>query len=251
MVEAALLSENLIDLPTEEAPPTLEIGQMTRRGYPPDPLFSQLRPARRDEWVKRLFDVFCALVGLLLALPLFLVIAVLIKIDSPGPVLYRGARTGRFGQPFIICKFRTMKVTSEGKGGLTTALNDPRVTRIGRILRRRKLDELPQLINVLKGEMSIVGPRPEMPEYTRLYNHQEKIILSVRPGITDFASLEFINLASAVGEKNADAVYFEKIWARKNQLRVKYAREHTFFKDMVILWRTVGALLKSGSRRLC
>ena len=200
--------------------------------------------------LKRALDVIVSLVGLIILSPAFALISLAVKLDSQGPAFYRGTRTGRFGKPFIIYKFRTMIVALEGKGGLTTALNDPRVTRIGRILRRLKLDELPQLINVLKGEMSIVGPRPEMLEYTRLYNHQEEIILSVKPGITDYASLEFINLAGAVGEKDADAVYFEKVWARKNQLRVKYAREHTFFKDMVILWRTVGALLKSGSRRL-
>lgn len=200
--------------------------------------------------LKRAIDASSALVGLLLALPFFLVIPVLIKIDSPGPVLYRALRSGLGGKPFIMYKFRTMVVNADKMGGPSTAYHDPRLTRVGFILRRWKLDELPQFFNVLKGDMSLVGPRPEVPEYTNLYGEEEKIILSVKPGITDYATLEFSDLDKFLGDGNPDAIYQDKVWALKNQLRVKYAREHTFFKDMVILWRTVGALLKSGSRRL-
>lgn len=194
--------------------------------------------------LKRSFDLVCAIVGLVLAAPLIVVVAVLVKVTSPGPIFHRGIRSARYGRPFKIYKFRTMKVSMEGQGGFTTAENDPRLTKIGFFLREYKIDELPQFINVLKGEMSIVGPRPEMPEYTQRYNEREQVILSVRPGITDLSSIEFMHLEKVVGTENPDAIYFEKVWSRKNDLRMKYAEEHTFIKDLDIIWRSFVAVFR-------
>ena len=139
--------------------------------------------------LKRLFDIVFSFLGLLVLSPLFLIIAILIKRDSKGPVFFRGIRVGRFGKPFRIYKFRTMVVNADELGGSPTADNDPRITKAGRFLRKYKLDELPQLLNVLKGEMSLVGPRPEVEEYVKLYSEEEKAILSVCPGMTDWASI--------------------------------------------------------------
>ena len=129
-------------------------------------------------------------------------------------------------------------ISPEGQGSLTTAKDDPRVTKIGAVLRKYKLDEFPQLFNVLKGEMSVVGPRPEMPEWTSLYNEEKQLILSVRPGITDYASLEFDNLANVVGSGNVDELYLNEVLTRKNELRMKYVRERTFINDLIIIFRT-------------
>jgi lipopolysaccharide/colanic/teichoic acid biosynthesis glycosyltransferase len=132
-----------------------------------------------------------------------------------------------------------MVPNAEKLGGLSTAKDDPRVTKIGEFLRRYKLDELPQLMNVLKGEMSIVGPRPEMPEYTELYEGEEKLILSVRPGITDYASLEFIHLGEVLGNENPDQVYEQEVRPLKNALRVKYVKEQNFWGDIGIILKTL------------
>ncbi len=193
--------------------------------------------------LKRGFDLMVAAVGLLLLSPVLLILALLVKLDSPGPVFHRGVRTGWKGRPFRIFKFRTMYVGSEASGGLSTARNDARVTRFGRFLRRYKLDELPQLLNVLKGDMSMVGPRPEMPEYTALYQGEERLILTVRPGITDFASLEFRSLGDVLGDVDVDRKYEEEIMPRKNALRVKYVQERSFRTDLRLLLRTVVKVL--------
>ncbi|MBM3776993.1 MAG: sugar transferase [Acidimicrobiia bacterium] len=196
--------------------------------------------------MKRAFDLAVA-TALLCALgPVLLAVAAAVRVDSPGPILYRGRRTGRHGRPFDMLKFRTMVADAERLGGTTTGLDDPRVTRLGRVLRRYKLDELPQLINVVRGEMSLVGPRPEVEEYTRLYGDRERAILSVRPGITDYASLRFIDLASVVGAEDVDEVYRRSVLAQKNELRLKYVRESSFAVDLKILARTVQAMLSRG-----
>ncbi len=153
---------------------------------------------------KRIFDLIAAFFALLFLWPVLLVVAILICLQSPGPVFYRGVRSGKGGVPFRIYKFRTMVVDAEKMGGPSTALNDPRLTKIGKFLRKYKIDELPQLFNVLKGEMSIVGPRPQVEKYTRLYNEEEKIILCVRPGLSDYASIEFINLDQLLGDDEVD-----------------------------------------------
>jgi lipopolysaccharide/colanic/teichoic acid biosynthesis glycosyltransferase len=140
-----------------------------------------------------------------------------------------------------------MVLDAETKGGHSTAMNDPRLTRIGKSLRRYKLDELPQLINVLIGEMSVVGPRPQVEKYTSLYNEEEKTILSVRPGLTDYASIRFINLDKILGDEEVDRKYREEIEPEKNRLRLKYVLERSFLVDMKIIVLTVSSLLRIRS----
>src|SRR5437867_5197534 len=138
--------------------------------------------------MKRSFDLIFSLLGLIVLAPVFAAVAVAIKIESAGPVFYRGVRAGRYGKAFRIFKFRTMVMNADKIGGPSSSADDPRITRVGGFLRRYKLDELPQLLNVLKGEMSLVGPRPEVLQYVAMFNTEEKAILSVPPGITDWAS---------------------------------------------------------------
>jgi len=188
---------------------------------------------------KRIFDLVAAVLALSILAPVILFIAVLIKTQSPGPVFYRGARTGLLGKPFRIFKFRTMVVDAERLGGPSTALNDPRLTPIGKFLRKYKLDELPQLFNILIGDMSIVGPRPQVEKYTRLYAGSEKAILSVKPGLTDYASIRFINLDAILGDDDVDEKYLLEIEPEKNRLRLMYANNHSFGIDMKIVFMTL------------
>lgn len=196
-----------------------------------------------DAWCKRVLDVAVAGVGLLLLSPLLLLLATAVKLTSPGPVFYRGVRTGRYGRPFRIFKFRSMVVDGETRGGTTTGRHDPRITRVGAILRKYKLDELPQLLNVLAGDMSLVGPRPEVSEYTDQYSAAERHILDVLPGITDLASLAFSDLQEFVGSEDPDRVYRERILPRKNQLRLEYVQRRSLGFDLLILLRTIGVVL--------
>ena len=190
--------------------------------------------------VKRLFDILVSLIGLVILSPLFLTIAGLVKIDSKGPVFFKAERTGRYGKLFKMYKFRTMVVSAEKLGGSSTAESDPRITGVGRFLRKYELDELPQLINVLMGEMSLVGPRPEVEEYTCLYTEEEKIILSVRPGMTDYASTKFINLNKILTRSaDPDKDYKENIAPEKNRLRMEYARNNSLWIDFKILIQTL------------
>ncbi len=199
---------------------------------------------------KRLFDVALSFVGLLLFSPFLLLIAFLITLDSPGPVLYRGFRVGRFGKPFRIFKFRTMVVNAEKMGGPSTADSDPRITKIGKLLRKYKLDELPQLTNVLKGEMSFVGPRPEVPVYVALFTEEEKAILSVRPGITDWASLwnadEGLVLADS---RDPEKTFSEKIRPEKVRLQLEYVRRRSFWIDIKIISQTLTAIVAKARPR--
>ena len=194
---------------------------------------------------KRLIDVAGASVGLVISLPFFVVIAVAIKLTSAGPVFYRGVRTGLNGKPFRIYKFRTMVSDAERVGGPSTALNDPRITPIGRFLRKFKLDEIPQFINVLMGEMSLVGPRPQVERYTKLYKGEEAIILSVRPGLTDYASIHFIDMDSTLGDGDVDRKYLDEVEPHKNRLRIQYVKEQSFLTDMKILLKTLSKLFRS------
>ena len=194
--------------------------------------------------LKRFFDIAACLLALLLLSPLFAVVTIIIKVNSPGPVFYRGWRTGLGEKPFRIFKFRTMVVDAEKIGGPSTALNDPRLTKIGKFLRKYKIDELPQLINILTGEMSFVGPRPQVEKYTKLYNNEEQIILSVRPGLTDYASIRFINLDQILGDESVDERYLKEIEPEKNKLRMKYAKEHSFEIDIKIILMTLMQMLK-------
>jgi lipopolysaccharide/colanic/teichoic acid biosynthesis glycosyltransferase len=197
--------------------------------------------------IKRSFDLVFSVLALLGVSPLLLILAVLIKRDSPGPVFYRGVRSGLHGKPFRIYKFRTMVDDAEQRGGPSTALNDPRITGTGRFLRKYKLDELPQLINILLGEMSFVGPRPQVERYTRLYTPEEQVILSVRPGLTDYASIHFIHLDAILGNEDVDEKYLREVEPEKNRLRIQYARNASFQTDMKILYRTLCRMLKIRS----
>lgn len=197
---------------------------------------------------KRAFDVAFSVLGLLALCPLLLLIAAVVKLGTPGPVFYRGARTGRFGKPFRIFKFRTMVVDAEQVGGTTTGKDDPRITRVGRLLRKYKLDELPQLLNVLCGDMSFVGPRPEVAEYTDAYSQEERAILDVRPGITDLSSLRFADLQEFVGGDDPDGAFRERVLPEKIALRLKYVRERSFLLDASILLRTFWVVLSKPFR---
>jgi lipopolysaccharide/colanic/teichoic acid biosynthesis glycosyltransferase len=194
--------------------------------------------------VKRTFDAVCSLLGLAVLLLPLLLVAALIKLHDGGPVFYRGVRTGRRGKPFRIFKFRTMVVNADTIGGPSTANGDTRVTGIGRFLRKYKLDELPQLINVLLGQMSLVGPRPEVPEYVALFTEEEKAILTVRPGITDWASIWNPDEGALLaGAADPERVYLEKIRPKKIRLQLKYVREHSLWVDLKILLLTLTTLL--------
>lgn len=195
-----------------------------------------------EESVKRSVDLFSCAIGLMLISPLLLLIALAVKLSSHGPVFYRGVRIGRYGRPFRIWKFRTMLVGSESLGG-TTGKDDPRVTQVGRFLRKYKFDELPQLVNVLTGDMSLVGPRPELEEHTSAYQGEEKLILSVRPGITDYASVQFHNLNELVGSEDPHRVFIEEFRPEKNRLRLAYVKQQSLREDMKILVKTLARVL--------
>jgi lipopolysaccharide/colanic/teichoic acid biosynthesis glycosyltransferase len=195
--------------------------------------------------VKRLFDVIASCAGLGVLLPLLAVLTIAIKRESKGPVFYRGLRAGRYGKPFRIFKFRTMVVNADKIGGPTSSADDPRITRVGDFLRRYKLDELPQLINVLKGEMSLVGPRPEVVQEVLLYTEEEKRLLEVRPGITDWASIRFRNEGEILrGSADPHQAYREKIRPEKIRLGLEYVRSHSFLTDCRIIVNTLKALVE-------
>ena len=197
---------------------------------------------------KRAFDAALAGIGLVLLSPALAVIALRIKTGSPGPILYRGKRVGLNGETFDMLKFRTMVVNADRIGGSSTPEDDPRVTPIGKTLRRYKLDELPQLINVLKGDMSFVGPRPQVQWAVDLYTPKEREILKVRPGITDEASLRFANEAEILkGSKDPDKDYIEKIHPEKMRLSLEYVRNRSFPGDLSIIARTAQAIFKPSS----
>lgn len=190
--------------------------------------------------LKRLFDMVLSAIGLIILSPILLMIAILIKKEDGGPVFYRGVRVGLHGKPFKIFKFRTMVVDAEKIGGPSTADDDPRITRIGKIIRKYKLDELPQLINVFKGEMSFVGPRPEVQHYVNMFTEEEKAILDVRPGITDWASLWNPDEGAVLaGSPDPEKAYMEKIRPTKLRLQLKYVRERTFLTDLKIIILTI------------
>jgi len=195
--------------------------------------------------IKRLFDLFFSLIGVIVLSPLLLIIAILIKISSPGPVFYRGLRAGKNFKPFKIFKFRTMKAEAEKLGGPSTAGDDPRLTRIGKFLKKWKIDELPQLLNVIKGEISLVGPRPEVLEYAKLYQGEEKIVYTIKPGITDFASLWDVHEEEILkGSPDPEKTYLEKIRPEKVKLQMKYVKETSLYTDIKIIWRTLLKLIK-------
>ncbi len=190
--------------------------------------------------IKRICDIYIALIGLILFSPLYLVTCLLVKQEDRGPILYPGLRVGKRGKTFRMLKFRTMVINADKIGGSSTPEDDLRITRIGKYLRKYKLDELPQLVNVLKGEMSIVGPRPEVPYYVDMYSEKEKAILSVRPGITDWASLWNSDEGKLLaGSSNPEKAYMENIRPTKIKLQLKYVNERSFFTDLSIICQTI------------
>lgn len=194
--------------------------------------------------IKRCIDFILGLILFIICIPFYIVITIAISSHDGFPVLYKALRGGYHNKTFKICKFRSMVKNADKIGGYTTAFHDPRVTKVGAVLRKSKLDEIPQLINILKGEMSFVGPRPEVLEYVNRFKGVEKYILEVRPGITDYSSIRFANLDELVGEKNVDEYFQKKILGQKNALRVQYVSEISFGTDVKIFFTTITTVLK-------
>jgi lipopolysaccharide/colanic/teichoic acid biosynthesis glycosyltransferase len=189
--------------------------------------------------IKRLFELCAVAVGLVLLSPLFLIVAILIKLDSSGPVVYRGDRVGKGGNPFKIYKFRTMVANAEQMGTALTASGDPRITRIGQVLRKWKIDELPQLINVARGEMSLVGPRPEAPGYVQYYTPQQRQVLGAKPGMTGLAQVRFRHeesLLSRCGDPEMN--YVEKIMPQKLAIDLEYIENQSVLLDLKLIIQT-------------
>ena len=197
--------------------------------------------------VKRALDFLLALMLLIPGCILMLPLAVWVKLDSPGPVFYRALRGGYHNKPFYIMKFRSMVVDADKTGGCT-ALNDSRVTRAGKVMRRLKLDELPQLFNIIKGDMSFVGPRPELLLYTTQYTPEQECILWVRPGITDRSSIVYIAQDELVGEENPVENFEKYILPEKNRLRVEYAKNQCFTLDMQLFFETIGGVFGKAKK---
>ena len=194
--------------------------------------------------LKRIFDIILSLFGLIILLPFMLIIAIFIKLDSKGPVFFKQLRVTKNGREFKIFKYRTMRVGSDKYSQITVG-KDGRITKIGSFLRKYKLDEIPQLINVLIGDMSLVGPRPEVPKYVALYTDEQKEILKVRAGITDYASIEFSDendlLAS---EEDPEKAYIKKVMPKKIELNKKYISEISMLTDIKIILLTIKKILK-------
>ena len=194
--------------------------------------------------LKRIFDITLSLFGLIILLPFMLIIAILIKFDSKGTIFFKQIRVTKDGKEFKIFKYRTMKIGSDKYSQITVGQDD-RITKIGSFLRKYKLDEIPQLINVLIGDMSLVGPRPEVPKYVALYTDEQKEILKVRAGITDYASIEFSNENDLLAlEEDSEKAYIEKIMPKKIELNKKYLSEISMLTDIRIILLTIKKILK-------
>lgn len=191
--------------------------------------------------LKRLFDMVFSFLGLIITSPLLIVMAVLIKLDSKGPVFHRGIRIGKNGKPFRIFKFRTMVENAQNLGGPSTAADDPRLTKIGKFLKKYQLDELPQLLDVLRGKMSFVGPRPEVQMYVDIMSKEEKkTILSVLPGMTDLACLQNFHEGEVLrGSPDPEKTYLKEIRPKKIELQLEYVKNHSFLLDIKIILKTI------------
>jgi len=197
-----------------------------------------------------MFDMVFSLFGLLVLSPIMIPLVVIIKLSSKGPILYKGIRVGKDGKLFKMLKFRTMVINAELIGGPSSSDDDPRITKIGKKIRRYKLDELPQLFNILTGTMSFVGPRPEVPSEVGTYSEEEKRILLVRPGITDWASLTFHNEGEILkGSVDPHRTYRERIRPGKLKLALKYVDKRSFLTDMKIIFETVATLIKTRTAK--
>lgn len=189
---------------------------------------------------KRLFDIISSGIGLLCLAPVFVIMAIWIKLDSRGPVFYRQTRVGRYGRDFRIFKFRSMRVGSDKGRQITVGERDPRITRSGYFIRRYKIDELPQLINVFLGDMSIVGPRPEVRKYVDLYSEEQRKVFQVRPGITDLASIKYSNENELLSQvDDPDTYYIDVIMPDKLAINLEYIRHQSFMGDIKIIFNTL------------
>ena len=196
--------------------------------------------------MKRLFDIACALIGLFFLLPFFLIVSILIVLDSGFPVFYKQSRVGKNNIDFKLWKFRSMHTDADKRGLLTVGDRDPRITRMGLILRKTKLDELPQLINVLVGDMSLVGPRPEVRRYVDHYNEEQMRVLSIRPGITDNASIRFRNETEILAaQDDPERYYIEHILPEKTELYLQYVDNRSFLGDLKMILNTFVAIVRS------
>jgi lipopolysaccharide/colanic/teichoic acid biosynthesis glycosyltransferase len=190
--------------------------------------------------VKRFFDIFFSFFGLLFLLPLFIIVAVLIKVNSDGPVFFRQERIGKDFRTFRIFKFRTMSMNTKKEGSLVTVAGDKRVTKIGALLRKTKIDELPQLLNVLKGDMSMVGPRPEVKKYVDLFKAEYKKLLTIKPGITDPASIKYSEEERVLAlSQSWEDEYIKKVLPEKIRLSMTYVEEHNIVTDVKLILRTI------------
>ncbi|MDC0313679.1 sugar transferase [Flavobacteriales bacterium] len=195
--------------------------------------------------MKRTFDIISSLVTLTIGLPFFILIASLIVIDSKGGIFFIQQRVGKDNKDFELFKFRTMRSNSEKAGQITVGGKDPRITKIGYLLRKFKLDEFPQLLNVIKGDMSIIGPRPEVRRYVDMYSKEQLKVLSVRPGLSDFASIEYINENELLGKSdNPEKTYIEEIMPVKLQLNLKYIEQKSFGTDIKLIFKTIRKIFK-------
>lgn len=194
--------------------------------------------------LKRAFDLTASLGGLILLSPLMLAVMLAVKLSSAGPIFHRASRVGRMGVPFTLYKFRSMIVNAEQQGPGITASGDKRITRLGKLLRRTKLDELPQLINVLRGEMSIVGPRPEDPRYVALYTPEQRAVLNVRPGITSLASVRYRNEEQALVGGDWEQTYIQKVMPEKLLIDLQYIQNANLWRDLGIIGQTFIALFR-------
>lgn len=201
-----------------------------------------------NRYTKRVIDIIITGIALSILWPFYLIISVAIALEDGFPIFYRADRGGYKGNSFRVCKFRTMVKNADEIGGGTTALHDTRITNVGYFLRKTKLDELPQIGQVFLGKMSLIGPRPELLSYVNQYTRKETKILQVRPGISDYSSIEFINLDEIVGTENADEMYEKYVLKKKNKLRIKYAETVSIKTDIYILFRTLGAVFSKTFR---
>ncbi len=193
----------------------------------------------------RFFDIVLSFLGIIILSPLFVIIYLMIVLESRGGGFFIQNRVGKNGTEFKLIKFRTMKIDSDSKGLITVGRRDPRLTRIGSIIRRLKLDELPQLFNVLRGDMSLVGPRPEVSKYVNLYTHEQRKVLSIRPGITDYASIEYIDENKILGTSiDPEEVYIEEIMPNKIQLNMKFIENQSLKEYFRIILLTFWHIIK-------
>jgi lipopolysaccharide/colanic/teichoic acid biosynthesis glycosyltransferase len=195
--------------------------------------------------LKRLLDILASSVALILLFPLLFILGVAVAVTSPGGAFFRQVRVGKDGREFALLKFRSMRPGSEAGGQITVGTRDPRITGVGHFLRKTKLDELPQLINILKGDMSVIGPRPEVPKYVALYSSEQRKVLSVRPGLSSLASIAYINENEVLGRSSdPERTYIEEVMPAKLELDLRYVQEQGLVMDLRIIASTLARLIK-------